>query len=109
MAENIEEYLGPIYRSEAAYVICFLSPEYLKRIWTKFESDQFKQRFGEGAVIPIWFSTAPRGMFDESARVGGFTFDPAGDTEAQLREIASVLARKMAVRAAAAGASDSDH
>jgi hypothetical protein len=106
LAENIEEYLGPIYRSEAAYVICFLGPEYPKRIWTKFESDQFKQRFGEGAVIPIWFTTAPPGMFDESTRVGGFGYDPAGDSEAQLLEIAKVLARKMAARAAAAGASD---
>ena len=24
LAENVEDYLGPIYRSEAAFVVCFL-------------------------------------------------------------------------------------
>jgi len=53
LAENIEDYLGPIYSSEASYVVCLLSPEYPKRVWTTFESQQFKARFGQRAVIPI--------------------------------------------------------
>ncbi|MGC2182990.1 MAG: hypothetical protein WA637_06915, partial [Terriglobales bacterium] len=66
LADSVEDYLGPIYASEAAYVIVLLGPEYPKRIWTAFESEQFRARFGEKTVIPIWFTTAPPGMFDES-------------------------------------------
>ena len=87
LAENIEDYLGPIYRSEASYVICLLGPEYPKRIWTKFESEQFKARFGEGSVIPIWFTSAPPGIFDESTRVGGLTFNPSDGIDEQMAAI----------------------
>jgi hypothetical protein len=95
LAENVEDYLAPIYRSDATYVICLLGPDYPKRIWTKFESDQFKERFGEGRVIPIWFVTAPPGNFDESTRVGGCTFDPNAEWQSQLAEITELLRRKM--------------
>jgi TIR domain len=96
LAENIEDYLAPIYRSEASYVICLLSPEYPKRIWTKFESEHFRQRFGEKSVIPIWFATSPPGMFDESSRVGGIIFDPVGNQAFQLARIVDLLKRKVA-------------
>ena len=43
LAANVEEYLAPIYRSEAVYVVPLLSTSYPKKIWTKFESDQFKE------------------------------------------------------------------
>lgn len=95
LAENVEDYLGPIYRSEARYVVILLGPEYPKRIWTKFESEQFRDRLGDGSVIPIWFTTAPPGMFDESTRVGGIQFDPTGDVDKQLRDIAELLRRKI--------------
>lgn len=95
LAEDIEDYLGPIYRTEARYVICLLGPDFPKRIWTNFESDQFKARFGEGAVVPVWFSTAPRGMFDESARLGGFTLHLDRDVAAQLNDLVSMLTKKM--------------
>src|SRR5579864_3193240 len=58
LAENIEDYLGPIYASEAAFVVPFLGSDYPKRIWAAFKSDHFKSRFGEKAVIPIWLKTA---------------------------------------------------
>ena len=96
LAADVEDYLRPIYQSDAQYVIALLSKEYPKRIWTKFESEQFKKRFREGAVVPIWFNDAPPGMFDESGRVGGFTLDPAGDIEAQIANICEQLRRKIA-------------
>ena len=95
LASNIEEYLGPIYRSEASFVIVFLGPEYPKRIWTKFESDQFKHRFGEKRVIPIWFSDAPPGIFDETSRVGGFNFDRAKNEDQQIEYIVELLCKKL--------------
>lgn len=99
LAENIEDYLGPIYLTEAVYVICFLGPDYPKRVWTRFESEKFKNRFGDGSVIPIWFTTVPPGIFDESTRVGGFHFNPEEDVEKQLLGFAEVLTRKLANQA----------
>ena len=94
LATDIEEYLRPIYQSEARFVVALLGPSYPKKIWTKFESDQFKSRFGQEAVIPIWFTTAPTGIFDESRRFGGLVFDPGGDIAAQVNEISELLIKK---------------
>ncbi|MCR9129691.1 MAG: TIR domain-containing protein [Alphaproteobacteria bacterium] len=60
---SVEDYLAPIYKTEAQFVVALLSPEYPTRIWTKFESDIFRQRFGEGAVIPVKFSNLVPGFF----------------------------------------------
>jgi hypothetical protein len=65
LAENVEDYLAPIYRSEAEFIIALLGLDYPKRVWTKFESSQFRQRFGEHSVIAIWFSDVPVGMLRE--------------------------------------------
>lgn len=95
LAENVEDYLAPIYRSEAEFVIALLGPEYPERIWTKFESDQFKQRFGANSVIPIWFDDAPLGIFDRSKDVGGLDYQRSGDQTSQLNEICEQLVRKI--------------
>jgi hypothetical protein len=95
IAEDVEDYLRPIYQSYANYVIVLLGPEYPKRIWTRFESQQFKERFKDGAVIPVWFKTAPPGIFDESARRGGFEFDPTVEIAPQISKVVDVLSRKL--------------
>jgi hypothetical protein len=95
LAEDVEEYLGPIYASEAQMVVCILGPEYPKRIWTKFESQQFKQRFKSGAVVPVVLNTAPLGVFDEAARVGHIAWDRAGDLETQSAAVVESLLRKV--------------
>lgn len=95
LAQYVEDYLAPIYRSEAMYVVPILGLEYPRRIWTKFESDQFKHRFGEGAVIPIFCSDAPLGMFDESSRLGGLLFDRDADFDSEINRIAEILGAKL--------------
>lgn len=95
LAEDVEDYLGPIYRSEAAFVVCLLGPDYPSRIWTKFESDNFRNRFGTGSIIPIWFTTAKPGAFDESTKYGGVTFNPDGDIDTQTSTIAETLRMKL--------------
>ena len=95
LAQDVEDYLRPIYQSDAQFVVVLLSREYPKRIWTKFESEQFKQRFKKGGVIPIWFSDAPPGVFDESGRVGGITFDVVGDSSAQVTAICDTISKKI--------------
>jgi hypothetical protein len=96
LASDIEEYLRPIYQSEALFVVALLSDSYPMKIWAKFESEQFRHRFKGDAVIPIWFSDAPIGMFDESRRVGGVTFDRGRPKDQQIYDIASMLLRKLA-------------
>lgn len=94
LANDVEEYLAPIYRSEARFIIVLMSKDYPKKVWTKFESENFKQRFGEGSVIPIWFSDAPPSMFDITTKFGGMTLDASGDIAKQVAEMCETLVRK---------------
>lgn len=96
LAEDVEEYLGPIYASDAQLVVCILGPEYPKRVWTKFESDQFKQRFKSGQVIPIVLSDAPLGIFDTATKVGFITWDRTKDFDTQLTDATEMLLQKCA-------------
>jgi len=95
LANNVEEYLAPIYKTEAQFVIVLLSNEYPKKVWTKFESEQFKTRFGEGTLIPIWFDDTTLGFFDETSRIGGLTFDRKKDMIQQVDYIVSMLVKKI--------------
>ncbi|MFH1112914.1 MAG: TIR domain-containing protein [Pseudomonadota bacterium] len=96
LAQNVEDYLLPIYQSEARFVVPLLSSEYPERVWARIESDAFRERFGENAVIPIWFSDAPPGAFDESRKYGGVTLDIDDDVATQAEQIANMLVRKLA-------------
>jgi hypothetical protein len=96
LAEHVEEYLAPIYRTEATYVVPLLSRDYPKKIWTKFESDNFKHRFGENAVIPVRFIDVAEGFFSDAANYGGLWFDPDKEAEPQLQKIADLLAKRLA-------------
>jgi hypothetical protein len=94
-AENLEDYFAPIYASEARYVIVIAGPDYPKRIWTRFESEQFKDRFGTHSIIPVWDTRHPPTFFDETFKVGGFSFDRTADLTPQIAHIVDVLARKL--------------
>lgn len=96
LAEDIEEYLRPIYQSEARFILVLLGPDYPKRIWTKFESDAFRERVGKDSVIPIWFSNAPLGIFDETKRIGGLDFDRSKPIEPQIELIVDTVVKKLA-------------
>ncbi|MHB1513729.1 hypothetical protein [Acidiferrobacter sp.] len=95
LAASVEDYLAPIYRSEASFVVALLGSEYPKRIWTKFESEQFKERFGQNAVIPIWFSDAPPGIHDETVKYGGLTLDRGKPLGEELERIGLLLCKKI--------------
>ena len=96
LAENVEDYLAPIYRSEADYVVVLLSMHYPKKIWTKFESEQFKTRFGENKIIPIWYSDTNTSIFDETRKYGGYQFDVSPERfEEEADKIAELIARKI--------------
>jgi hypothetical protein len=96
LAQDIEEYLRPIYQSEAQFVVVLLGKDYPKRIWTKIESDAFKARFSEGAVIPIWFSDVDVSAFDTSRVTGGITWNVDEDPVSQSQALSDLLVQKLA-------------
>ena len=96
LATDVEDYLRPIYQSDASYVVVLLGPSHPQRIWTKFESDAFRERFGDGDVVPVWFSNAPPGMFDTTRQVGGVTLIVDAPLAPQLQDIANLLAARVA-------------
>ena len=92
---DIERYLAPIYASESEFVLAVIGPDYPRRIWTKFESDQFRARFGEDRVIPIFVSGFQPTFFDEFFKVGGFSLLRDAELEPQVRFIVEALGRKL--------------
>lgn len=95
LAADVEEYLRPIYQSEARFIVVLLGRTYPNKLWTKFESDQFRERFGTDAVIPVWFADVKPGMFDISRKYGGWTLDREKDLDKQLAELADSLLKKL--------------
>jgi hypothetical protein len=95
ISQNVEDYLAPIYRSEAKYIVVLQSPSYPTRIWTKFESDNFRERFGRNEVIPIRFRTVVPGFFTEDAKYGGISFDPQGDIDRQVSYMVDILCNRL--------------
>ncbi|PIM50807.1 ATPase [Roseateles chitinivorans] len=94
LAADVEEYLAPIYQSEAQFVVCILGPTYPRKIWTKFESANFKERFRDGQVIPVVLSTTQIGVFDETGKVGYISWDRSKDFSKELQSAVSVLLQK---------------
>jgi hypothetical protein len=92
---DVEDYLAPIYRTEARYVVVFLSEDYPRKIWTKFESDHFKARFGSNSVIPVRFTNVGISVFDITYTIGGLSFDPDADLPSQAEKIANTLLRRL--------------
>ena len=94
LAQNVEDYLAPIYRSESQFVVALLSPHYPKKVWTKFESSVFESRFGENAVIPIFIDCEP-GAFDKAGEVGSLFIKTTENLESQINTISETLSRKI--------------
>jgi hypothetical protein len=98
LAQDVEDYLRPIYKSEASYVIVIIGPDYPKRIWTLFESEQFKNRFRDGSVIPIIMSDTNLSAFDMTSKIGHIKFDRTGDLNTQINQIVTLLKKKISER-----------
>lgn len=94
LATDVESYLAPIYRLETRYVVAFLSEHYPTRIWTKIESDAFRERFGEGVISIRYRDTRP-GFFSEEQKYGSLSFDATGDTSSQLDYIADTICKRL--------------
>jgi hypothetical protein len=95
LAEDVEEYLRPIYQSEAAFVIAIVGPNFPMKVWTRFESEQFQARFAEGSVIPVVLDTVNLTNFDRLDKIGRSTWRTDGNQEEQAKVIAEMACRKL--------------
>lgn len=95
VAQSVEDYLAPIYKTEARYVLALLSEHYPTRIWTKFESDIFKQRFGDGSVIAVKYTNLKPGIWAEQDDYGSLSFNPELDIEGQAENIVEIVSKKL--------------
>lgn len=103
LASNLEEYLGPIYRTEAAFVICLMGPQYPLRVWTQFESEQFRARFKQGSVVPVWIAPAKASVLDPMNKTGYYSIETKADIDSELAKLVDVLREKMAIHKIAKG------
>lgn len=95
LGEDLKTYFDPIYKSEAEFVVVFVDANYPNKLWTNFESERFKKRFGENAVIPIIFKGCVLTQFDTLSSIGYYAYDPAKNQHDQIEEIASLLVKKL--------------
>lgn len=95
IGEDLSDYFEPIYASDAEFVIIFLDKNYPNKLWTNFESDKFKNRFGEHAVIPVIFKGCEPTQFDKLSTIGYLIFDPKEDHHQQIRKIADTVVKKL--------------
>ena len=97
IASNVEEYLEPIYQSEASFVICILSKDYPLRIWTTFEANSFKKRIELGEVIPILTGDAQIDVFSSLSKIGHIRLDLQDNLDIQISKIIPILKAKIHV------------
>lgn len=96
IAEDVEDYLRPIYRTEASFIIVIIGPDYPNRIWTQFESANFKERFNDGCVIPIVLSSVQLSTFDNIRKIGYIELKLDSDLSTQYDKIVALLTQKIA-------------
>lgn len=95
LGEDLEAFFGPIYESEADYVVAVLGPKYGVKRWTRFESDAFKDRFDKGEVLFVWSRELPQTVWDASRERGGFEYDPAAPLDPQAQKLAGQIAERV--------------
>jgi len=95
LASDIEEYLEPIYQSEASFIICILGQSYPTRIWTTFEAKHFGKRIELGEVLPIVVDDTQIDVFSSLTKIGYIHFDSKGDVDKQVQDIVTMFKNKL--------------
>lgn len=95
LGEDLKAYFEPIYKSDAEFVVVFIDSNYPRKLWTNFESDRFKNKFGEKAVLPVIFKGCEPTQFDRLADIGYYSYDPNEERHSQVEKLASLLVMKL--------------
>ncbi|MEO0851379.1 MAG: TIR domain-containing protein, partial [Pseudomonadota bacterium] len=92
IAVDVEDYLQPIYHSEARYVVCVINEDYPTRIWTKFEETAMARRIGE-TVVPVLVGGAKRSAFSSVNDIGYLSL-PDEPSDAEIAEICTIILKR---------------
>lgn len=96
LGKDLDKYFTPIYEADATYVIAMIDSHYPKKVWTVFESNKYKTRFGQDSVIPILFNDFTPSPMDTLYNKGYETIDVTKDNmEEQINQIVTHLTQKM--------------
>jgi hypothetical protein len=91
----IEDYLNPIYRSEARIIIAIVGSEYPNRIFTSIEGKAFKDRIGNGEVVFVYVDDFRPSAFDPTKDIGYLTFTRTTDFKDSISSIVRVVIQKI--------------
>ncbi|MEW7864480.1 TIR domain-containing protein [Aeromonas diversa] len=94
IANDVKEYLGPIYDSESEFIIVLLSAQYPRKIWTQFESDAYSRRIGS-TVIPVMIDGFTQSFTDTMSEIGHLTFSRAAPHQEQIDSIADNVCKRL--------------
>ena len=95
LGKDLDAYFKPIYAVDAKYVVAMIDSNYPKKVWTVFESKQYKDRFGENSVIPILFEDFTPSPMDALYNKGYERIDTTKEIEPQIEHIANLLIEKL--------------
>jgi len=98
VAQDLEEYLGPIYRTESLFVVAILGKDYPDRVWTCFESDEFHERISKGEVVAILMPGERFAGLDRTRRIGVISLSKSSDALAEINRVVEMLVAKLAER-----------
>lgn len=92
VAVDLEDYLHPIYQSEANFVICVINDDYPQRIWTKFEQKAMAKRVGK-SIIPILVDDTNPSAFSSLNDIGYLTLRGSYG-EPEIQEICETILKR---------------
>ncbi|MGL6334137.1 TIR domain-containing protein [Aeromonas jandaei] len=94
IANDVKEYLGPIYNSESEFIVVLLSTQYPRKIWTQFESDAYNKRIGS-TVIPIMIDGFTQSFTDTMSEIGHLSYSRSLPCTEQINGIAENICKRL--------------
>ncbi|MCK0187709.1 TIR domain-containing protein [Aeromonas hydrophila] len=104
IANDVKEYLGPIYNSESEFIVVLLSNQYPRKIWTQFESDAYNRRIGS-SVIPIMIDGFTQSFTDTMSDIGHLTYSREHPCTVQIENIAQNICMRLVEHRESTGSS----
>lgn len=95
LGRNVEEYLEPIYRSDAKYVVVLVDEAYANKVWTVVESKAYRDKWDKDEVIPIIFDGYQPSPFDKLYGKGYARIYTDKDIAHQVRDFVNNLIVKL--------------
>jgi hypothetical protein len=95
LANNVEDYLRPVYESGSRFVVVLLGPQYGARRWTRFEASSYHTRIELGHVIPVRSNSVSAETFDRMRDIGSLVYNPKYSLWPQAKHIAAVISQRL--------------